>query len=412
MVLAAAVCIASSSLATSPAHGSRARRTVHSYALAPGITLRTVRYAKPNQVRMLIIQPQLAPSLEQVTADDFGRWVLISRLAVQNGSFAAVNGDFGSFERKPSHWNLVDGELRTSGVMANQAIAWNKGGRRAWAGTPPRKILGKGPTGAFKVDSFNAGQAGAAEIAAFTQVGGSKEKPGSNGVCSVKMIPAAPMRWSNATKSGIKRVYTVTAVPACGSSVVFGSTAPPGEVILQVRSSCACAKTITDLVRDDKVRLIWSSWPGAVDQIGAQPELIHHGVNVAPGPHTSRNYFYGKNPRTGVGVTKGCTDQLTTTDCIVYVITVDGRQAGWSVGMTLPQFANLFLKPNPPAYDAVNLDGGGATEMWVSTRNPAYCQSSPIAGGCLVDRPAEGHERPTISSLQVLNGSDTDLTLP
>ncbi len=183
-------------------------------------------------------------------------------------------------------------------------------------------------------------------------------------------------------------------------------------MILQVRSSCACAKTITGLAKDDTVKITWSSWPGVVDQIGAQPQLVANGVNVAPGPNTSSNYFYGKNPRTGVGISKGCTDTDTTTSCVVYVITVDGRQSGWSVGMTLPQFAKLFLHPKPPAYDAVNLDGGGATEMWVSNKNPAYCQSSPAAGGCLVDRPSGGHERPTVTALQVLPGSDTGAAFP
>lgn len=361
---------------------------------------------------MLIIQPQSSPSLEQVTGGDFGHYVPISNLAVDNGAAAAVNGDFGTFERMPSHWNLVDGELRTSGVMANEAVAWNKTGSRVWAGSPTRRVIGKGSTGGFKVAHFNAGQAGPAEIVAFTSVGGSKEKPGSTGLCSAKMVPSGSMSWSNTLKTGIKQAYTVSGVPACGSSVGFGSTAPPGEVILQVRNSCACAKTITGLARNDKVRLTWSSWPGVVDQVGGQPQLVRQGVNVAPGPSTSPNYFYGKNPRTGVGITKGCTDALGSTQCLIYVITVDGRQSGWSVGMTLPQFANLFLKPNPPAYDAVNLDGGGAAEMWVSNTNSAYCQSVPAAGGCIVNRPSEGHERPTVSSMQVMDGSDTDLTLP
>ena len=30
--------------------------------------------------------------------------------------------------------------------------------------------------------------------------------------------------------------------------------------------------------------------------------------------------------------------------------------------MTLPDFADVFLSLSPPAYDAVNLDGGGATD--------------------------------------------------
>jgi exopolysaccharide biosynthesis protein len=76
--------------------------------------------------------------------------------------------------------------------------------------------------------------------------------------------------------------------------------------------------------------------------------------------------------------------------------------------MTLTRFALEFLRQSPPAYYAFNLDGGGASEMWVSTESSAYCQIHPPAGGCTVNKPSDGHERSAISTLQVLAGPDPD----
>jgi exopolysaccharide biosynthesis protein len=45
------------------------------------------------------------------------------------------------------------------------------------------------------------------------------------------------------------------------------------------------------------------------------------------------------------------------------MITVDGRQAGVSVGMNLRELAEYLLSLG--AIDAMNLDGGGSTTMFV-----------------------------------------------
>src|SRR5947207_1485304 len=116
LFLAAAVVIAGSTFGVPAAYGA-GTKVVHNYSLATGITLRTIHYSTPNEVRMLIIHPQSSPSLEQIAAGNFGSWALVSAQGANNGAAAAVNGDFGSFSGMPSHWNLVDGELRTSGVL-------------------------------------------------------------------------------------------------------------------------------------------------------------------------------------------------------------------------------------------------------------------------------------------------------
>ena len=61
---------------------------------------------------------------------------------------------------------------------------------------------------------------------------------------------------------------------------------------------------------------------------------------------------------------------------------VDGRQSS-SHGLTLVEWANLLRKFH--AVDALNLDGGGSSEL--------------VVGGDIVNSPSDGHERPVGSAL-------------
>jgi len=73
-----------------------------------------------------------------------------------------------------------------------------------------------------------------------------------------------------------------------------------------------------------------------------------------------------------------------------FLVTVDGRQPGYSVGMTLTELA-AFLR-ELGATDAVNLDGGGSTTIWVRGR--------------LRNRPSDGSPRPIGNALLVYQYAD------
>ncbi len=90
-----------------------------------------------------------------------------------------------------------------------------------------------------------------------------------------------------------------------------------------------------------------------------------------------------RHPRTAAGVTG---DGKT-----LLLLVVDGRRAGWSVGVTLPQLARLMLEAG--AWNAVNLDGGGSSAMWY--RAPGDAQ------GRVLNRPSDGRVRPVATHLGV-----------
>jgi exopolysaccharide biosynthesis protein len=90
-----------------------------------------------------------------------------------------------------------------------------------------------------------------------------------------------------------------------------------------------------------------------------------------------------RHPRTAAGVTR---DGKT-----LVLLVVDGRQPGWSIGVTLPELAQMMIDAG--AWNAINLDGGGSSAMW-------YRQPGAPAGQVL-NHPSDGRVRPAANHLGV-----------
>jgi hypothetical protein len=393
-----------------PHHQPLLNKKVYNLNAAGTLTLTTIHYATPNELRVLTITPGPNVTIDQVAATQvFSGYQKVSDQGNGAGALAAINGDFAN-HAYPTHWNEIDGELRTSGVQDGVGFAISKDETRAWAKHPTFNIGATTPTGTLSVAHLNAGGPANNEIAAYTAVGGHKQQT-PNDTCGARLEPASPFHWSNATHSGVARDYTVVAqTDPCIFDRFKVGTVPGNVALVALRSSSTSADAIKALNFGDAVTLSWKTvgWKGALDETGGQPLLVSDGKNVAPGPDTGPSYFYGRNPRTGIGINAGCGDTDPLTPCKVFFVTVDGRQGstGWSVGMNLVQFADEFIKLG--AKFAINLDGGGGTDMWVANRD-TYCQSQttfPTTTGCLVNRPSGGFERPVILTMNVLGGDD------
>lgn len=107
--------------------------------------------------------------------------------------------------------------------------------------------------------------------------------------------------------------------------------------------------------------------------------LVNNGVNTGA---TARIDPLNRNPRTALGLNQAGTQ--------LYIIEIDGRQTGWSVGMTLPELADLFIERG--AYRAVNLDGGGSSSFIYQ----------PVPGGTrTLNRPSDGVFRAVANHLGI-----------
>jgi exopolysaccharide biosynthesis protein len=100
--------------------------------------------------------------------------------------------------------------------------------------------------------------------------------------------------------------------------------------------------------------------------------IVQDGVNV--GAQTPYGDGADPNPRTIVGLSQ---DQR-----YLYLVVIDGRQQGYSIGTTHTESADIMLAFG--AYNAINLDGGGSTDM---------VEDNGKGGAKIVNRPSGGTER-------------------
>ena len=114
----------------------------------------------------------------------------------------------------------------------------------------------------------------------------------------------------------------------------------------------------------------WPDLKGAQTALGGGPALAQGG-KVLP-IQTAK----GRHPRTAIGWNRSH----------IFLVEVDGRQRGLSVGMTLPELADYMVKLG--CDEALNLDGGGSATMWVY--------------GQVMNSPSEGRERGMANALVVI----------
>jgi exopolysaccharide biosynthesis protein len=148
----------------------------------------------------------------------------------------------------------------------------------------------------------------------------------------------------------------------------------------QIKASIEVGSPIqVDLNIDDK-------WKDAQFILAAGPLLVKDGkVNISM-PESS-SFVKTRSDRTAIAV--------DATGKKVFLVTVDGRQSGYSNGASLTDLASYLISKG--AKYAINLDGGGSTTMVV--RQPG--EEAPI----LANRPSEGNERRVSATLQVINAA-------
>jgi len=135
------------------------------------------------------------------------------------------------------------------------------------------------------------------------------------------------------------------------------------------------------IARQSDVSLDADPEPWMEATVSGWPALIVSCKPLTPLPG-SASFTLSPHPRTAVGLSK---DKKT-----LYLVVADGRRTGVP-GFTLPQLA-AFLSEKLHACAAINLDGGGSSAMWVSDH--------------IVNRPADGVERPVGDHLAVVLRSD------
>ncbi len=117
------------------------------------------------------------------------------------------------------------------------------------------------------------------------------------------------------------------------------------------------------------------------------PLMLQYGQ---PQSFPDYSHILGKHPRSGIATRGNKT----------YLIVIDGRAKDKATGVTIPEFAHLLRILG--MQDALNLDGGGSSVLWVNPEKDAGhngCDVSPSSG--ILNNPSDRHERPVSNSIIV-----------
>jgi len=162
-----------------------------------------------------------------------------------------------------------------------------------------------------------------------------------------------------------------SAIPAKGA-VLSGTGAAADFVRRAARSGASVHITARLGTHPVPPRTVVGGWPG----------LIVDGRNVAAAADSIEGTFprfsAERHPRSAIGISRDSTT-------LMFVV-VDGRRP-WSVGMSLVELAQQLLALG--AYQAMNLDGGGSSTLWVQ--------------GTIVNYPSDATgERPVGNALMII----------
>ncbi len=287
------------------------------------------------------------------------------RLASQ-ATAVGVNGDyFAPSDGRPSGIFMSDGVLATAPNSARSSAGVTLDGlldvrrvgfRGTWRGSGQRRAL-----------NFLNKAPGTNGISLFTPDWGSSTPriPGSFAVVLGSFPPATP---------NTDLVVPVTST-AAGSSVRIA----PGTAVLVARGNAA-AKLEAEAQPGTVVTLrliLQPDWSVVSDAIGGGPILVRDGVPVYRSNEAfTTSQLAPRGPRTAVG---------QRADGGVVLVTTDGRQPGFSVGMTNFELAQTLVRFG--AVRGMGLDGGGSSTL--------------AFDGTVLNSPSDGKERAVSTALML-----------
>ena len=299
--------------------------------------IKVTKYYDGRPVRINIVEIdlklaedfELKPALSS-TSNNLRSRRTITTIAKNTNSIVAVNGTYFKPQTGvPLGTLMIDGKVYTGPVYDRVAMGIFDNGFDM-ARVQFDSVL-EGSKNSVKVDNINQPRMLSTHVIAYSNDWG-------------KTSPSSPKYGFQIALKDNKVVgasYSSLAIPE-GGYVIVGP-----------------AKLLRPLAFEKKVKLkigISPDWKNVKHIISGGPYLVKDSKVFVDMTAQKLGSVGGKNPRTAIGYTK---------DNEMIMVTVDGRE-GSSVGMTLTQLAG-FMK-SLGCINAMNLDGGGSTVMFVNGR--------------------------------------------
>lgn len=361
-------------VASSPAHAPSAYKEQWVREPIPGLRYIQEVFSDPPLVvhTVRFRAPESGFDMEAILAKDrvFEKSGTISRetvtsMARRTGALMVVNADFFGSDGDPLGLMMRGGRLISEPYPTRSAVAWAESTLLFDAPTWKGELVS--PSGVIiPLDGVNR-SAKDGEIVLYFPDGGRASSP----VPGNALVFAAD---AAAASLGESRLVFKLVVPD-----TRGLEVEPGQAVL-LAAGKAGPRVLKDLRQNEEWRLRLSltgaiNWSAIHHALGGGPRLLTKG-QVAVSDLSERfspDLINGRHPRTAIG---------TTADGEIVVVVVDGRSR-FSRGVTLAELAMLMKERG--CADAVNLDGGGSSALW-------------LASG-VVNLPSDGVERPVANAL-------------
>ncbi|GEM_PF-3849841 len=343
--------------------------------LVPGVTVQSVapgihyeQYNLPGPVVAHLVKVDLKDSsavAKVALAQDMhqGGRAATSLLAQQAGAIIAINGDYFANVGPSQGFVVIDGEM-VVGPAKRTAFGWTKDGKPQIE----RYIL--------EGTAYVQAQDGAKYNLFYNRVNMHDFGPGEMGIYTPRMKrtptskePTVQYRfcalegteWKGSTLIGTVKAVSTEPRDIPSDQFVIGTT--NGD------SREASEWATQHLTLNSKVTVHLTTtppWEHLHGAIGGGPRLVRDGQNVVDAATVDRTMAdeigvalaRDGQPRSAVGYTK---DQQTLLLCVI-----EGR-VSQSVGMTPAELAEFLT--GHEAYQAMMLDGGGSSTLWVKGRN-------------------------------------------
>ncbi len=284
----------------------------------------------------------------------------VSSMAERKGAVAAVNASFFASNGKPLGLLVQDGELYSLPIKRRSALGIFPGGR-FMVGNPTFSGSIRTRAGTMAIDGVNQHAVGDSCIVFTPRFG----------------------LTTGTRREGLEVAVVDSHVVAMQSR---DTPIPPQGLVVSCPASAA--RILGEPGYWDEIRVgfgLTPPWKECAAAVGGGPRLLEDSapaVNWREEGFT-RSFACTPAPRTAAGIDRSGR-KLT-------LVVVDGRCRGWSRGVTLRELA--LIMADLGCSDAVNLDGGGSSVMWIRGR--------------IVNRPSDGVERAVGAALLIVPGPRT-----
>ncbi|RCW43820.1 MULTISPECIES: phosphodiester glycosidase family protein [unclassified Halanaerobium] len=286
----------------------------------------------------------------------------LADIVKEKGALAGVNGGYFHYSGRPLGLLYLDGELISEPISSRTAVLFNKDGEASisqveWEGNA---VFADGRK--IKLSGINR-EPKAEEAVIYNNYYDDRVPPLKKGMIDIV----------------IRKGKIIGLEKEEGSKNLI----PPDGFVLRIDKKFVGLDSILYNIIGIDIKLNHKFSPdfeenNIVHALAGGPRLLKNGeIDITGSEEKFQNdILLGRAPRTALGVNSK--NQLM-------LVTVDGRQPDFSIGMTLEEMADLLKWLG--AEDAVNLDGGGSARMVIrgfTMNNPN--EKRLISNGLLIDK--------------------------